>query len=1060
MSVQDKRLKDLIQNRKDLVEIHKKNDFTDGIHALLTDLYPDTAHFIYELLQNAEDMNATIARFTLEKDGIDFEHNGTKRNFTIDDIDAITNIGHNTQKKNDNTSIGKFGVGFKSVFAYTSTPIIHSGNYHFKIRDYFVPEFDVEPITTVDPEDVSWTKFSFPFNNPNKSRTNAYTECLSELYRLENRSILFLQNIRKIEFMLADGKYGYVERTEEGNNRIVISTFMDSKPEIEVSKWLRFSKSVNIKDDRGIEKTLPISVAFALSYDVQSKKYSIKRIQGQTFIYFPAEKEYSGLGFHINAPFASTVARDSVRNCKENIELIKDISQLLSDSLPEIKRQGMMNHQFFEALPNEKDKLPQFYSYVLDYVIAAFKKEEYIPAKNGSYISARQALSGPASISRVLKEEDVEAFSGINKTWILNAQQKNSRVDNFINSLEITPYADKDVMALFGSQNRANTEKVLQKKNIAWLRGFYLLCASIYDSAYNKTFVNEMQQTNMIRSSRDEMKSPNNIFMPPEEDEVLEIPPDAPIVDLELIENQSKTDKWPKQIKEFFQYGLCIEEYSLRVEIEKLLLKCKESEYVDDTYFADTLLLAKYGLNYKRHFDYSEAKIFLRNIKDGSYPVDSADNLFLGAKYGNEIGEIIANTQGKHCLSDEYAARYNAEDLNIFIKFARLCGIKERPEIIESNVYRHPLFREVLNSERRTTHWERKEDYTIPCLLQMLQRKSIEVNRAIWETLKIYGEEKNGYKYITASYSPNSEAPLKTYDSSLVYYLKQYEWVPDKKERFHKPGDIAVSELHKDFTFDVRNPIFVALNFNSDSERNKKIKTLEKEARKNGYGFIPIEDLDDYKEWKERKGHLLESRDISKKTSDQLLRQQNKMQSTEQSRTTLLTNAISVAEVAETFKNSEKMTAPQRRLFGRFVESTEEERSRLLSLYGGRCQLCGTRIIKANSEPYFVAQNLIDTRRVSKNVRATISLAWNSISMCPNCSAKYRVCKKDISSLAKQIKTTDVKEDSIKPVILTFELEDKLQNIYYAPRHFLALKKALELIDKEAESRRHPSQIR
>jgi len=38
------------------------------------------------------------------------------------------------------TLIGKFGAGFKSVFAVTKTPQIHSGEYHFKIRDFIIPE--------------------------------------------------------------------------------------------------------------------------------------------------------------------------------------------------------------------------------------------------------------------------------------------------------------------------------------------------------------------------------------------------------------------------------------------------------------------------------------------------------------------------------------------------------------------------------------------------------------------------------------------------------------------------------------------------------------------------------------------------------------------------------------------------------------------------------------------------------------------------------------------------------------------------------------------------------
>ena len=35
-----KSLDELIINRKELLEVHKKNNFTDGINSLLTDLYP------------------------------------------------------------------------------------------------------------------------------------------------------------------------------------------------------------------------------------------------------------------------------------------------------------------------------------------------------------------------------------------------------------------------------------------------------------------------------------------------------------------------------------------------------------------------------------------------------------------------------------------------------------------------------------------------------------------------------------------------------------------------------------------------------------------------------------------------------------------------------------------------------------------------------------------------------------------------------------------------------------------------------------------------------------
>lgn len=39
----------------------------------------------------------------------------------------------------DDIKIGKFGVGFKAVFQYTTTPAIYDKPFCFKIEDYIVP---------------------------------------------------------------------------------------------------------------------------------------------------------------------------------------------------------------------------------------------------------------------------------------------------------------------------------------------------------------------------------------------------------------------------------------------------------------------------------------------------------------------------------------------------------------------------------------------------------------------------------------------------------------------------------------------------------------------------------------------------------------------------------------------------------------------------------------------------------------------------------------------------------------------------------------------------------
>ena len=104
-----------------------------GIKNSVVEKYSDQAHFIYELLQNADDAHATTARFVLKRDCLIFAHNGS-RHFSVSnpatedadsacgalgDINAITSIANSNKTE---ASIGKFGVGFKAVFAYTSTP--------------------------------------------------------------------------------------------------------------------------------------------------------------------------------------------------------------------------------------------------------------------------------------------------------------------------------------------------------------------------------------------------------------------------------------------------------------------------------------------------------------------------------------------------------------------------------------------------------------------------------------------------------------------------------------------------------------------------------------------------------------------------------------------------------------------------------------------------------------------------------------------------------------------------------------------------------------------------
>ena len=109
---------------------------------LLGQLYSERTHFIFELIQNAEDAGATDLTFTLFADRLEVRHDG--RDFTVADVRAICGVGQGT-KTADLTQIGEFGIGFKAVYAYTDSPRIHSGAENFRIENYVRP-YPAEPL--------------------------------------------------------------------------------------------------------------------------------------------------------------------------------------------------------------------------------------------------------------------------------------------------------------------------------------------------------------------------------------------------------------------------------------------------------------------------------------------------------------------------------------------------------------------------------------------------------------------------------------------------------------------------------------------------------------------------------------------------------------------------------------------------------------------------------------------------------------------------------------------------------------------------------------------------
>ena len=111
-----------------------KDSLNNSIQALARDLYSKDTHFIFELIQNAEDNTYQAVEpslsFRLVKVDPTAATHGTygaliiqnnEIGFSSENVDAICAVGKTTKIKIQGY-IGEKGIGFKSVFRVTSEP--------------------------------------------------------------------------------------------------------------------------------------------------------------------------------------------------------------------------------------------------------------------------------------------------------------------------------------------------------------------------------------------------------------------------------------------------------------------------------------------------------------------------------------------------------------------------------------------------------------------------------------------------------------------------------------------------------------------------------------------------------------------------------------------------------------------------------------------------------------------------------------------------------------------------------------------------------------------------
>ncbi|AEW03641.1 superfamily I DNA/RNA helicase [Sulfobacillus acidophilus DSM 10332] len=578
-----------------------------GVRTSVVEKYSDQAHFIYELLQNADDAGATSARFILHDQELIFAHNGIRRfsisdpdteeedsrNGTLGDINAITSIANSNKTT---ASIGKFGVGFKAVFQYTQTPRIYDPNFRFKIERFIVP---VRLDNDFDGRHPEETLFVLPFDHPDRSPVEAYDDIYDKLRSLVY-PVLFLTNLNKISYECPGQPMGQYNKSIQTKIQfgttvaeLVNVTNRNNDANTEEKLWL-FSRT----EENGYR----YSLGFLLDDEGE-----LKRSNHAAFCFFPT-KEVTGLNFMIHAPFLLTDSREGIKSGEfHNKYMINLLAKLAADGLTYLKNLGLINDRVFEIIPYDQNKFTDvnsrdrisfkpFYTAIKERLTT----DELLPSSDG-FVSAENAYwASVPQIPEIFSDSQLAYLcQNNNAQWVFTSfgrdetLRANSELTNYIDAITKDWFNHEDMIGFVSAE-------FIEIQPIDWLHQFYKYVADTAGRTKliktKKVFLN---QDSKAVAAFDATGQPI-LFLPTE--------------DIDGYETVSKVLLQNEETALFIQQ-LGITTPSLKDEIYNKILPL----YKDNNQSINTLGHFKKFFQYYLECSQSESDAFIHNLKEYNF---------------------------------------------------------------------------------------------------------------------------------------------------------------------------------------------------------------------------------------------------------------------------------------------------------------------------------------------------------------------------------------------------------------------------------------------------------
>ena len=992
-------------------------EYGEGIRhlAFLGRLYTDRTHFIFELLQNAEDAGAKRIYFSLFDDRLEVSHDG--RPFDEKDVRGVCGVAEGT-KNEDLTKIGKFGIGFKSVYAYTATPEIHSGSEDFKIDSYVRPQGLLH-----QQHDNGWTTYLvLPFDADKVSMETACNEISNRLKNLSSRTLLFLRSITEIEYKLPCSTFGKYLREEfnRGSARQVNITD-ENNGKIEEKNWLIFERLVPIP---GKSETVRVEVSFQLGTKDKTGKNSehiVKVRDSPLVVYFPTEKE-TRFGFLIQGPYRTTPSRDNIpRDDEWNKTLINETAELIKDVLLEIKNLGLLSAAFLESLPIRIEDFPEdgmFYP-IFESVQNTLINEPLLPADDGSFVSAENAILASANwLRKLIRRDELTLLYGRELRWVSNEITERGRPElwNYLredlNIEELTPdaFARKIDISFLNNQSddwMIRFYQQLPNQKTLWKKGI----GTFWDKdgpLRKKPFI-RLQDGSHVKPFRTD-NEPNAYMTDKRIDDPL-----LQTVKYEISEDQ--------EARHFLKTHLQIPEFDIVSEVIKYVLPKYNSpnppQEADHERDIERILQA-----YETDSLQSRSKL-MKALQETPFILSrtlvSGDELYRrpGVLYfHNESLDIYFSQNVDVCF---VSSIYQNLALDLFDKLGVTSEVRVtcRPYVGS---------KDFINLEHESEYRRGLSgfdpDTIVDGLSDALKEPSVEKSQIIWNKICIPYSRCIRGKVLRSSrrdFSPDAgiHEEEEMVSESFGQLLIDYAWMPAKENQFLKPSEVSLDELPNQFERDENLAYLLGM-------KNDVVDRLAEEAGISSDDINLVkEHAEEFKQWKAEIAAREEQNFPTRPVKDPERRQER---------------------LGEQLTEAPDKEYKKRETSVRATKGTIDPITWLRNQYTNEtgqmvCQICKDEMPfrKRDDTHYFETKEVLSEKHLPKENEPQY------LALCPICAAKYKEFIKYDDGVMTKLKHAIVSEKSCEVPI---DFGNEKTSIRFVESHLLDLKTIINSLER------------